>query len=248
MSCCYKLGRGHRERVAVEVDHLAPSGIELGVDQLPPPVGGVPVLGHPVILEPPRAEVGTEPAAGAGGHACSPKERDREPAEGMAACSDTAGWGPRLRERTGVHGPRDGEEAGRVAFVDRFGLFRRELDAVERLGDDVVHQQPLHDLHDRADVTRREVAVVEAGEAARFGVEVERLAIHTPILPSQPGGRRDDTRLRTECLRGAVTVPSSWREQGVRLGLFRDAPAAAANSAAQRQFCWRRKVTWRDHG
>jgi hypothetical protein len=36
--------------------------------------------------------------------------------------------------------------------VDRFGLFRCEFDAVERLGDDVIHQQPLHDFDDLADV------------------------------------------------------------------------------------------------
>jgi len=47
--------------------------------------------------------------------------------------------------------------------VDRFGLDGREFDAVERLGNDVVYQQPLHDIDDLADVPGREVAIVKHG-------------------------------------------------------------------------------------
>src|SRR5438552_16252939 len=88
MSCGYELGSRDREGVTGEADHPAPRGIELGVDHLPPCVGGVPVLRHPVILEPPRAEVRAESTAGPGGHTCGPKKRHREPTEGMAACSN----------------------------------------------------------------------------------------------------------------------------------------------------------------
>ena len=89
------------------------------------------------------------------------------PAEGMAACPDPVGRRPRLVERTIVHGAHDLQQAGRVALVDRFGLVRRELDAVERLGHHVVHQETLHDSDDLAYVVGREVTVFEGGEASR---------------------------------------------------------------------------------
>ena len=97
------------EGVAFEVDHLAPGGIELGVDKLPCGRAGVPVFRHPVILEPPGAEVRAEPATGAGRHPGGPKKRDGEPTEGMAARADTVARRARLVERPRVHGTCDGE-------------------------------------------------------------------------------------------------------------------------------------------
>ena len=101
----------------------------------------------------------------------------------MALRTDSIGSGPILVERTGVDGSHDVEEAGPVTFVDRVSLDGCQLDAVERLGNDVLHQQSLHDLHDLTDSAGREVTVPKRRKAARWGVEVERPLIHTPMFP-----------------------------------------------------------------
>src|SRR4029450_11740962 len=91
MSRSYELGRSDRERVAGKADLLAPGGVELRVNHLPLFAGRVPVLGHPVVLEPSRAEIRTESAASARRHTCCSKKRHREPAERMAAAPNPIG-------------------------------------------------------------------------------------------------------------------------------------------------------------
>ena len=86
-------------------------------------------------------------------------------------------------ERTGVDGPRDVEEAGPVTFVDCGSLDGCQLDAVERLGSEIVHQQSLHDLDDLTDGAGREVIAPDRREAARRSVEIEHPLIHMPMLP-----------------------------------------------------------------
>jgi len=105
----------------------------------------------------------------------------------MAPRSDSISGVPVLVERTGVDGSHDVEEAGRVTFVDRVSLDWCQLDAVERLGNDVVHQQSLHDRDDLTDSSGRKVTVSERREAARCGVVIERVVIHGQMFPQLPG-------------------------------------------------------------
>jgi len=69
-----------------------------------------------------------------------------------AAGADSAGCRSLLVERPVVDGPCDREQPRGIAFMDRFGLHRREMRAVERLREQVVHQQSLHRCDDVADV------------------------------------------------------------------------------------------------
>src|SRR3954451_18950526 len=57
-------------------------------------------------------------------------------------------------------------------------LLRCQMDTVKGRGDEVVYQQPLNDVDDLADVSRREAASTDVGEASRRGVELERLMVH----------------------------------------------------------------------
>lgn len=78
----------------------------------------------------------------------------------------------------GIDLPDRGQQPGRVAFMDRLSLVRREVDAVEVLGREVVDQKPLHGHHHLADVAPRQFGVIDGREPARCGVVVERLLSH----------------------------------------------------------------------
>ena len=137
------------------------------------------------------------------------------------------------RRVDGSRRPGHCKEAGGVAFVDRVRLFRRQLDAVERLGDEVVDQQSLHDVHDLADVAGREVAVGEDGEAARCGVEVERLLIHAQC---SHGDRRSVVEAADAC--EPVGVPFWKRRPARRLpadwtGLMRTFASVSGNTSTR---------------
>jgi hypothetical protein len=112
-----------------------------------------PILSRQVSNHPGRKYVPNPHRARAG----APEERNRQPAERVAAGSSAVGCRPRFSNGAIVHGAHDLEEASRPALVDRAGLKRRELDAVARLGHDVVHEQFLHNLHDLANIVGREV-------------------------------------------------------------------------------------------
>ena len=70
----------------------------------------------------------------------------------MAASALAVGGGPRLVDRPVVHGSCNREQSACVTFVDRVRLRRRQLDSVEPMRNDVVHQQPLHRVDDLVDV------------------------------------------------------------------------------------------------
>jgi hypothetical protein len=105
-----------------------------------------------MILVPSGPEVRAETASGPGRNAGGAQECNSEPAEGVTACPDPTRGRATFVERSRVDRLRESKEARRVSLVDRVGLLRRKLGTVERLRDDVVDQQSLHDFHDVADV------------------------------------------------------------------------------------------------
>ena len=216
-----ELRRRDVHRVTFEIEHLPPCRIELRVDHLPPPLGRVPVLRHPVVLEPTGPEVRPEPTAGPGWHACGPEKRDGDPAERVAARPDPAARGPGLVERTGVQFSGYGKKASGVPLVDGLCLLRLELHAVERLRNDVVDQQPLYDFDDPVDVVGSEHVALQRGEASRRGVELERVlrlgGCHGELSPySAASSSGHPNRSRASCSEIPRTSPMADHECPLR--------------------------------